>query len=74
MPYSGPITLESGEVLLWWDDASYAAYQAYDPYADYEPTDEERLRFGDKVWLFSPGYCNRDHTYDVSPFDGDPPF
>jgi hypothetical protein len=49
--YHGPDlpACPDGSGDLWWDDASYAAYQAYDPI--YEP--EHLARYAD-----SEGYCD----------------
>lgn len=47
---------------LWWDNASYINYQAYDPYADWMP---ERIA----GQVDSPNYCD-----GPAPVLEDPPF
>lgn len=64
---------DKGERLLWWDDSSYAAYQAYDPYWDEDPDAWRYL-----LTEYSPDYCNggyvhADHCQKVSKEDM-PPF
>jgi hypothetical protein len=38
---------------LWVDDASYAAYQAHDPYADYNPMQSLYV-----ATIYTGDYCN----------------
>jgi hypothetical protein len=54
-------TCPDGSGDLWWDDASYAAYQSFDG-GDYEPSDLELLTDSLRYHVGDAGYALELHT------------